>query len=125
MKNLKIFLRILAVIYTFAAIVHIGSIMGFGRIPFSEAPLSWQISDIFYGIVDTIAAAGLFLLRRWGIAAFFAAAISEILLFTFVPDWFVVEPWQLTMLRGFVIYHLAAIAIYLLLRKRERRANLA
>lgn len=118
-KNLKIFLRILAVIYAFAAILHIGSILGFGRIPFAEAPLSWQISDVFYGIVDMIAAVGLFLVRPWGIAAFFLAAISEILLFTLVPEWFVLEAQQLTMLRGFIAYHVIALAIYFLLRYRE------
>jgi len=118
-KSLKIFLRILAVIYAFAAILHVGSILGFGRIPFAEAPLSWQLSDIFYGIVDTIAAVGLFLMRPWGVAAFFVAAISEILLFTLIPEWFVVEPQQLTMLRGFAVYHVIAIAIYFFLRYRE------
>lgn len=113
---MKIFLRILAAIYAFAAVLHIGTILGFGRVPFMEAPLSWQLSDIFYGIVDTIAAVGLFQQKSWGIAAFFIAAISEILLFTLVPDWFVVEPSQLTMLRGFVVYHLVAIATFFGLR---------
>jgi hypothetical protein len=113
---MKIYLRILSAIYGFAAILHIGSILGLGRIPFTDAPLSWQLSDIFYGLVDTIAAFGLFQQKTWGIAAFFVAAISEILLFTLVPHWFVVEPEQLTMLRGFVAYHVLAISIYFALR---------
>ena len=118
-RILKIFLRILAVIYAFAAILHIGSILGLGRIPFADAPLSWQLSNIFYGVVDSIAAVGLFLMRPWGIAAFFLAAISEIFLFTLVPEWFVLEQQQLAMLRGFVIYHVIAIAIHFLLRYRK------
>jgi hypothetical protein len=118
---MKIFLRVLAVIYAFAAILHIGSVLGLGRVPFAEAPLSWQLSDIFYGIVDTIAAIGLFRLRPWGVAAFLVAAISEILLFTLVPHWFVVEPGQLTMLRGFVVYHVIAITLYFVLRYFEKR----
>jgi hypothetical protein len=117
---LKFFLRALAVIYAFAAILHIGSILGFGRIPFAEAPLSWQLSDIFYGVVDSVAAVGLFLTRQWGIWAFFLAAGSEILLFTFVPEWFVVEPEHLTMLRGFIVYHVVALTIYFLLRYRQQ-----
>jgi hypothetical protein len=119
--TVKIYLRILAVIYGFAAILHIGSVVGLGRVPFEEAPLSWQLSDIFYGVVDTIAAIGLFKNRPWGIAAFFVAAISEILLFTLVPEWFVVEPAQLTMLRGFVVYHIVAISLYFILRRIEKR----
>lgn len=111
----------MSVIYAIAAILHIGSILGFGRTPFAEAPLSWQLSDIAYGIIDTIAAIGLWQQKSWGIAAFFVAAISEILLFTLVPEWFVVEAEQLTMLRGFVAYHLIAIAIYFGLRHFETR----
>ncbi len=118
---MKIFLRVLAVIYAFAAILHIGSVLGLGRVPFEEAPLSWQLSDIFYGALDTVAAIGLSKLRSWGVAAFFVAAISEILLFTLVPEWFVVEPEHLTMLRGFVVYHVIAITIYFILFYLERR----
>jgi hypothetical protein len=114
---MKIFLRILSIIYAFAAVLHIGSILGFGRTPFDEAPLSWQLSDIFYSVIDTIAAVGLYQQKFWGIAAFFVAAISEILLFSLVPDWFVVEPEQLTMLRGFIVYHLVALSIYFALRQ--------
>ncbi len=113
---MKIFLRILAIIYAFAAVLHIGSVLGFGRTPFLDAPLSWQVSDIFYGIIDTIAAAGLWQQQFWGISAFFIAATSEILLFSLVPDWFVVEPSQLTMLRGFIAYHLVALGTYFGLR---------
>jgi len=116
----KTFLRILAVIYAFAAILHIGTIAGFGRMPFADMPLSWQLSDIAYGLIDTVAAIGLWQQKNWGVAAFLVAAVSEILLFTLVPDWFVTEPGQLVMLRGFVVYHLVAIAIYIYLNHGVR-----
>ncbi len=116
---MKIFLRILAVIYAFAAILHIGTILGFGRMPFAEMPLSWQLSDIAYGLIDTVAAVGLWQQKNWGVAAFLLAAVSEILLFSFVPDWFMTEPGQLIMLRGFIAYHLVAIAIYIFLQQRQ------
>ena len=116
---MKIFLRILAVIYALAAVMHIGSIFGFGRLPFAEMPLSWQISDIAYGVVDTVAAIGLWQQKNWGVGAFLLAACSEILLFTLVPDWFTSDPSELIMLRGFIGYHLIAIATYVFLLKRN------
>ncbi|MCG8376500.1 MAG: hypothetical protein MI702_08445 [Chlorobiales bacterium] len=119
-----IYLRILATIYALAATMHIGSILGFGRIPFEEAPFSWQVTDYFYGVLDSIAAVGLFLLRPWGVAAFLVAAVSEILLFTFAADWLVVTPEQMFMLRGFIVYHLIAIGIYLWLWRSEKRGPL-
>ncbi len=122
---MRIFLRILAVIYAIAAVMHIGTILGFGRMPFAEMPLSWQISDVAYGIIDTIAAVGLWQQKPWGVGAFLLAACSEILLFTLVPEWFTSNPGELAMLRGFVVYHLIAVAIYLLLRHRSRNASAA
>jgi hypothetical protein len=109
---MKLFLRILAVIYAFAAVMHIGSILGFGRMPFGEMPLAWQLSDVAYGLIDTVAAIGLWQQKSWGIAAFLLAAGSEILLFTFTPDWFTSDPAELQMLQGFIVYHLIAITIY-------------
>jgi hypothetical protein len=119
---MNIYLRLLACIYTFAAVVHIGNMLGFGELPWAEAPLVWRVGDIGYAILDTVAAVGLFLLKPWGVAAFLVAAVSEILLFTLVPEWFVLKPEHLTMLRGFAAYHLVAIGIYLFLYWRQAKA---
>jgi hypothetical protein len=121
--EMKIYLRLLAAIYAFACLRHIANMLGFGELPWAEAPLAWQISDIAYAILDAIAASGLFLQRRWGIVAFLLAAASEILLFTLVPDWFVMRPEHLTLLRGFVAYHIVAIAIWLFLLLRQKRSD--
>jgi hypothetical protein len=120
---MKIYLRLLAAIYAFACLRHIANMLGFGELPWAEAPLAWQISDIAYAILDAIAASGLFLQRRWGIMAFLLAAASEILLFTLVPGWFVMRPEHLTLLRGFVAYHIVAIAIWLFLLLRQKRSD--
>jgi hypothetical protein len=109
---MKLFLRILAVIYAVAAVMHIGSILGFGRMPFGDMPLSWQLSDIAYSLIDTVAAVGLWQQKSWGVAAFLLAACSEILLFTFTPDLFTSDPAELQMLQGFIVYHLIAITTY-------------
>jgi hypothetical protein len=121
MAAMKILLRILALIYAIAAIMHIGSILGLGRMPFGDMPVAWQLSDIAYGIIDTIAAIGLWQQKNWGIAAFLLAAGSEIVLFVFVPEWFTSDPAELTMLRGFVVYHLIAITTFSVLRYSSRK----
>ncbi|HJP04500.1 MAG: hypothetical protein CL799_07030 [Chromatiales bacterium] len=101
--------------------VHAGNILGFGELPWAEAPLAWQISDVCYLILDAIAAVGLVLLRPWGVAAFLLAAFSEMLLFTLVPGWFVLRPEHATLLQSFVIYHLVAVCTWYLLWRRERK----
>jgi hypothetical protein len=116
---MKIYLRILAAIYAFAACKHLANMLGFGELPWLNAPLAWQISDIVYAVLDSVAAIGLYLQKRWGVAAFLLAAVSEILLFTLVPHWFVLRPEHLSLLRGFVIYHFIAIGIWYWLWRRK------
>jgi hypothetical protein len=120
---MKIYLRVLAAIYAFACARHVANMLGFGELPWAEAPLAWQISDVCYAILDAVAAVGLFLRKPWGIAAFLVAASSEIVLFTFAPGWFVLRPEHLMMLRGFVVYHLIAIVIWLFLFLKQRRSD--
>ncbi len=120
---MKIFLRLLAAIYAFACLRHIANMLGFGELPWAEAPLAWQISDIAYAILDAIAAIGLFMHRHWGIAAWLLAAISEVILFTSAPNLFVLRPEHLTLLHGFVIYHIIAIGIWIFLLLRQQYGN--
>ncbi len=47
-----IYLRIIALCYFYGAIVHYGNLLGFGEMTWAQAPLSWQIGDIFYAILD-------------------------------------------------------------------------
>lgn len=93
--------------------------LGFGELPWGDAPLAWQISDITYAVIDLVAAVGLYLQKRWGVAAFLLAATSEILLFTLVPHWFVLRPEHLLLLRGFIVYHVFAMGIWYWLWRRE------
>lgn len=120
---MKIYLRILAAIYAFAAARHLANMLGYGELPWGEAPLAWQIADVGYAILDTVAAIGLFLQKRWGVAAFLLAAVSEILLFTLAPHWFVLRPEHLLLLRGFVVYHVFAIGIWFWLWRRENHPD--
>ena len=122
---MKVYLRVLAGIYALAAGTHIGNMLGFGELPWADAPLAWRLSDIGYAILDTIAAIGLIFLKSWGVVAFLTAAISEILLFTLVPEWFVLKPEHLMLLRSFVAYHLVAISIYAFLYWRQNRRQSA
>jgi hypothetical protein len=112
---MTVFLRVLACIYAFAALKHLANMLGFGELPWLEAPLAWQVSDVAYLLLDSVAAIGLFRLKPWGVAAFLLAAGSEILLFTLVPGWFVLKPEHAVLLQGFVIYHVIAIGIFALL----------
>ena len=44
--------------YGLGGVVHVSSMLGFGEVRWSEAPLAWKVGDIWWGALD-IAAVGL------------------------------------------------------------------
>ena len=114
----KVILRIVALFYTYGAIVHIMNIVGLSGFVWLDAPAKWQILDIFYLIIDVVVAVGLFV--GWGIAffAFYIAAISQIILYTAMQEWiiqvpkdFAVSQEQVAYLDMLVIFHLVTIVL--------------
>lgn len=107
-----IYLRILALLYLYGAIVHYANLLGFGEMPFTQEPLSWQIADISYAILDTLTLIGLWLKTRWGIAGFFLSATSQLILYIGFPQWFAFNPEQQQLLWSMVIFHLVTLLIF-------------
>lgn len=118
---LKLYLRILALLYAFGACVHFGNLLGFGQVPFAEAPLSWQIGDIVYAVLDTAIVLGLWRRRLWGIICFFIAALSQLVLYISFPDLFAFTDEHYSALQGMVVFHLICLGIFLGLVWIERR----
>ncbi|MDX1575284.1 MAG: hypothetical protein R3285_03760 [Kiloniellales bacterium] len=91
------------------------------------APLKWQILDIVYLGLDLAVVAGFALGRRFGFFAFYAAAASQILLYTLlrawvldVPEAFARSPEEtayLDLLVGFHVVTLVLVTGVLRLRK--------
>ena len=112
------YLRILAVFYLYGALVHLADLLSLGQthgLAFPEMSLPWQIGTVGFAAVDLVAAAGLWLRAWWGVMAFLAAAVAQIVMYTFYSATFGNH-------RGLVGFHLATIAIYgvLLIRARPR-----
>ena len=121
-KALTIYLRILAMLYLYGAIVHYANLLGFGEIPFAQEPLSWKIADILYAILDTFTYTGLWLKKIWGIAGFLMSAFSQLVLYIGFPHWFAFNPQQQELLWSMVIFHLVTLTIFfglLFLSKRQ------
>ncbi|AOW98519.1 hypothetical protein BJP34_02840 [Moorena producens PAL-8-15-08-1] len=91
---MSIYLRILAFVFAYGAIVHFSNIAGFGEIPWLETPLTWRIGDVFYGIVDTAAVIGLWQRQVWGIGLCLVGILSQFIIYTVFIDYFAFTPDQ-------------------------------
>lgn len=123
--SMSIYLKILAVFYLYGATVHYANLLGFGEIPFKESPLSWQIGDISYGILDTLTFIGLWLKTRWGIISFLLSAVSQLILYLGFPQWFAFNLEQRQLLWSMVIFHLVTLSIFfsLFFTGRQKQYN--
>ena len=115
---LRWFLVLIALFYTYGALVHVLNMAGASGFDWRAAPIKWQALDVIYLVVDIAVAAGLLLRRVWAIWLFAAAGLSQILLYTVfrawivdVPEAFAVSTEQLTYLDGLVAFHLMTLAL--------------
>lgn len=83
-----------------------------------NAPRKWQALDLIYLVLDVIVAVGFFV--RWRIAyvAFYVAAISQMILYTWFRSWIIdvpsayaVSPEQVSYLTTLVVFHGVTLAL--------------
>ena len=90
------FLRLIAVAYLFGGLVHLGNLLGFGD-AMVVALDAWQRT-------------------HWGVACFFLASTSQLVLYLGFPTQFVTTAEDLANIRGLVGFHLVTLAAYATLR---------
>ena len=117
----KIILWCVAAFYAYGAVVHVMNIAGLSGFDWMRAPLKWQVLDIVYLILDVLVAVGIVLGWRAGYFAFFAAALSQIVLYTMFRSWivdvpqeFARSPEEIKYLDGLVLFHVITIAVVVL-----------
>ncbi len=109
---------IVAIFYSYGALIHLMNILGFMGFDWLKAPLKWQLLDVLYLTLDILVAVGFFL--KWKIAyiCFYIAATSQIILYTVFKTWiidvpkeFAVSSEQISGLDALVVFHLTTIAL--------------
>ena len=109
---------IVALFYAYGAVVHVLNMLSMSGFDWQSAPLKWQALDIVYLVLDILVVAGLILSWKAGYAAFYLAAVSQIILYTVFRDWitdvppeFAVTDEQRSYLTGLVIFHCVTIVL--------------
>lgn len=115
---------IMGVAYGLGAIVHIGNILGFGEVKWTESPLSWKVGDICWGALDVVAVVGIVLKSPIGVLALVLAACSQIIAYSFFPDSFATTEPHRSTLRGLIYFNgivlvVMVVAVYLAARTND------
>lgn len=115
-----IYLRVLAVVLGYGAIVHIANIAGFGERPWLEGPLSWRIGDLVYGPLNIVAAICLWMRSPWGILLFLVAVGSQFVIYTVFLEHFAFTPEHRRTIYGLLGTEAVLVAGFLILLLLKR-----
>ena len=110
-----IYLKILALIFTYSGLIHITNILGFGEKPWLETPITWQVGDIVYGILDIAAVIGLWQGKAWGIICFLVGIISQFVIYTLFIDYFAFTQQQRETIYGLLGTEIILLLVFVVL----------
>lgn len=107
-----IFLRALALVLVYGALLHVGNIFGWGGTSWLDTPRHWRLLDVALLVFDLIVAGGLWLRRPWAVIAFVIGVVAlQIVPYTLFPDAFSATPEQRKALGGLVITWLVLVGV--------------
>lgn len=114
----QILIWTIAAFYAYGALVHVLNMLSLTGFDWATAPFKWQLLDVVYLVLDLTVVIGLIMGARFGFLAFFAAALSQIVLYTLlrswvlsVPEGFRRSPEDLQYLNGLVLFHIVTCLI--------------
>ena len=123
----------IAAFYAYGALVHVLNMLSLTGFDWLAAPLKWQILDLVYLVLDDIVVIGLVQMAWYGIVAFYAAAVSQICLYTLLRDWildvpdaFQPTPEQVSYLNVLVGFHLISLLVFtgaVIIRAQKERTE--
>lgn len=83
-------MRLLALIYMVDGLSHWGTIIGYdaGATSFDQLAVQWQVVTVYFAVLMTIAAVGLWFASGWGVATWLFVAVTEMVMYVGFPDLF-------------------------------------
>lgn len=126
---LKWYQRLIAITYAYGGTVHVANLLGLGpEVPADRAGL-FRAFDIYFLILDAVAAVGLWRGTRIGLAAFVVAAASQLVMYTGFGDFFATNEMMRSQLNGLLAYHVVTVtamgAVYLFTDKSGAKAAIS
>ncbi|AXS40258.1 DUF6163 family protein [Breoghania sp. L-A4] len=114
------YLRALAILLIGAGLIHWARIIGYTPwrgVFFADMQVEWQVATVYFGVLDLVAAVGLWLTASWGPVMWLLRTLSQVAMHTVFADIFAHRPYEIS-------FYLITILIYLgllVLMERENR----
>ncbi|MEM9163985.1 MAG: hypothetical protein AAGC54_13070 [Cyanobacteria bacterium P01_F01_bin.4] len=103
LKWTGLYLRIVACILAYGALMHIGNMLGWSGTPWLQTPLHWRIMDGVLLAFNAIAAVGLWRRRPWAIILLIGGIVTlQLIPYTLFRPYFIETPAQAQTLNGLI-----------------------
>ncbi|MDJ0589060.1 MAG: hypothetical protein QNJ72_03565 [Pleurocapsa sp. MO_226.B13] len=120
-KWLGIYLRFLALVLLFGAIVHVSNIAGLSGVSWQQTPMLWRVMDLLLLGFDLIVAYGLWRKLAWSAIAFTVGIVAlQIIPYTLFRTYFILKPEDGNLLNQMVIFELLLLGILGILLSIEK-----
>ena len=101
--------RLIAITYAYGGMVHVANLLGLGpEVPADRAGL-FRAFDIYFLVLDAVAAVGLWRGKRIGLVAFVVATASQLVMYAGFGDFFAANEMMRAQLNGLLAYHVVAV----------------
>ena len=116
------YLRAMALLLIGSGIIHWARIVGFlpwRDVWFWDMSLAWQATTVFFGVLDMVAAIGLWLTVSWGTVMWVFRAFCQIVMHSLFWEVFGRRPYEI----AFYLLTIGIFALLYYLSVREARAH--
>lgn len=108
---MRIFVRSLAVVLAYGALVHVANVLDLAGARWFEEPQLWRVMDVLLLVFDVVVGMALWRTRPWGVVAFVTGVVLlQMLPYTLFPEAFSRTPEQRQALGGLVLTWLVLVA---------------
>jgi hypothetical protein len=107
-----IYVRILACILIYGAVMHVGNIAGWSGTRWVDTPVLWRVMDVVLLAFNIVVAIALWFRLPWSLVAFIIGIIAlQLIPYTIFRSHFIETPSQAQALNGLIATHLILLAV--------------
>jgi uncharacterized membrane protein (DUF2068 family) len=113
---MAIYLKILAAVFMLLAGFNFANLLGLRGIRLEEMTVYWLLANNVYALFFAVTAVGLWTLKPWGVACFFIAASSQLVLYSGFPEYFSGTGEQQQSFQSIININISMLGLFFVIR---------
>ena len=109
----SVFGWLIALVLANGAAVHVGNMLGYGKMPWREFPIAWKVMDVLLLAFNLTVIAGLAMRQPWGVYVLYAGILTlQFIPYTVFRSHFALEPGDAVTLNQLLVTEGVLLAVF-------------